>query len=203
MREFEVLDLPNEVWRPIVGYEGHYMVSNMGRVKSLSRSITTKAGVVKPCKSSILRPCIRGGYCAVILSVNGKSNSMTIHRAVATSFIPNPEGKPCVNHKDLNKLNNRLVDLEWCTHLENIRHAYLNGAMSNSIKYGPKLSVLGEKNPNCKLSDTQVRGAVLMYNNRGLTGLQLDEIAKKFNIHPKTLMSYVKGRYRKEATNGL
>ena len=97
--------MKKEYWKPVVGYEGLYEVSNWGRVKSL------KFG-----KEKILKPIIRHGYYFVGLSKNGIVKSYSVHRLVAQVFIPNPNNLPCVNHKDENKQNNVVSNLEWCTH---------------------------------------------------------------------------------------
>lgn len=103
----------NEEWRDIEGYEGLYQVSNLGRVKSL-RDKNNKE------RELILKPKImRNGYLKVDLCKNGKQKTFTVHRLVATVFISNPKNFPVVNHKDENKLNNNVSNLEWCTVLYN------------------------------------------------------------------------------------
>lgn len=96
-----------EIFKPIVGYEGLYEVSNYGRVRSLPRRCT---------KGKVLKPgLVSGGYCGVVLSKDGKCSSLLVHRLVADAFIPNPEGLIQINHKDENKANNCIDNLEWCT----------------------------------------------------------------------------------------
>ena len=98
-----------EIWRDVVGYEGLYEVSNWGRVKSLPRNGTVKY-------ARILKPYVdKDGYHRQMLSKNGKHTNYPIHRLVAEAFIPNPHNYPCVNHKDENKLNNNVNNLEWCS----------------------------------------------------------------------------------------
>lgn len=199
MQKNEILDLPSEVWRPIESTQGVYLVSNLGRVKSVARSIITKREL-KPCKSTLLKPSIRGQYLTVYLSVDGGIMASSIHRLVAKAFIPNPDEKRFVNHKDLDKLNNRLDNLEWCTHAENMSHARLNGAMDNGKGggvTGPRPTILGEKNPNCKLTDGDVKEVVRLFNNRFLDGISTSEIAKRYGIDPQTVRRYAKGVYRK------
>ena len=110
-----------EVWKDIPGYEGKYQISNRGRVKSLPRN-------EKFCKRStaiILKTFTCGsGYQEVILKDHGRRKPHLIHRMVATAFVPNPEGKEEVNHKDGNKDNNDCTNLEWVTPRENIRHSF-------------------------------------------------------------------------------
>lgn len=99
-----------EIWKDIEGYEGLYQVSNMGRVRSLRKNI-------------ILRQSITNGYEKAALYKNKKGYKyFLIHRLVANAFIPNPDNLPQVNHKDENKLNNCVDNLEWCTQEYNINY---------------------------------------------------------------------------------
>jgi len=100
-----------ETWKDVPNYEGLYQVSNLGRVKSFRKS--TKFG----CPSEyILNPSIANhGYAEVTLYGNAGRHKILLHRLVATVFIPNPDNLPQINHKDENKLNNCVDNLEWCT----------------------------------------------------------------------------------------
>lgn len=106
----------NEVWKDVEGYEGLYQVSNLGRVKSLQR-ITKIRHAIRIEKEKILKQHknIKSGYMYVYLSNNGKNKGFRIHRLVAETFIPNPNDLPQINHKDENKENNNVDNLEWCT----------------------------------------------------------------------------------------
>ena len=106
-----------EEWRSVTGYEGYYEVSNFGRVRSLDREVTMKNGVCRKTRGKILslsRYNSASNYRAVTLSVNGISKKESVHRLVALAFIPNPDNLPEINHKDENKQNNRVDNLEWC-----------------------------------------------------------------------------------------
>lgn len=92
-----------EEWKDVVGFEGFYQVSNLGNVK----------------RKKLLRLSGGGRYVQVILSKNGKSYGKSVHRLVATAFLPNPDNLPCVNHKDENPKNNCVDNLEWCTYKYN------------------------------------------------------------------------------------
>lgn len=117
-----------EIWKDIKGYEGLYQVSNLGRVKSLYRKIKTINGYVKTVRQKLLKQTIDDtGYYVVSLWKNNKHIRPHIHRLVAENFIINIENKPCINHIDGNKLNNNVLNLEWCTAKENNIHAYENG----------------------------------------------------------------------------
>lgn len=120
--------MDNEIWKDIAGYENLYQVSNLGRVKSLPRIVTytrvsngKKQKIVSHHKGRIMALPINGeGYIHVPIT---RGNNMRVHRLVAEAFIPNPEGKPFINHIDGDKTNNRASNLEWCTNSENQRHA--------------------------------------------------------------------------------
>ena len=105
-----------EEWRDIKGYEGRYQISSEGRVKSLKR-ITRNNQIIK---EKIRKPKIdKDGYCCVKLWIDGISKEYFIHRLVAQAFIPNPYNKPCIDHINTNKTDNRAENLRWCTHKEN------------------------------------------------------------------------------------
>ena len=121
-------ELKNEVWRPISGYEGLYEVSNLGRVKSLPRmrkgrgvGLHRTGGRILSCNG------LAGeGYPIVQLS-NVSLRQFFVHRLVADTFIPKIHGKEYINHKDGDKTNNRVDNLEWCTFSENMNHAWKTG----------------------------------------------------------------------------
>ena len=113
----------SEEWRDVVGYEGRYQVSSMGRVKSLER----KDRLGRTVKERILKPGMdRGGYLLVVLCAGGKPKTLNVHRLVCEAFHENPENKPCVNHIDENKTNNAASNLEWSTYEENNNHGTHN-----------------------------------------------------------------------------
>ena len=105
-----------EMWKDIKDYEGLYQVSNLGRVKSLERLAKSNNNNYRIVKEKLLKQSEdKDGYKRVSLNKNNKSKLCTIHRLVAEAFIPNPNNYPCINHKDENKQNNNLENLEWCT----------------------------------------------------------------------------------------
>lgn len=108
-----------EIWKDIEGYEGLYQVSNFGRVKSLDRLDSANHKLKGKLKSTSIRP---NGYVNVILYKNSQRKGYSVHRLVAETFIPNPEQKPQVNHKDEDKTNNTVLNLEWATNKENVNH---------------------------------------------------------------------------------
>lgn len=114
-------------WVPIVGYEGLYEVSSQGDVRSIDRLETTKGNYLKKRRGVSLKPGKVRGYNRVSLCKNGCIKQISVHRLVAEAFIPNPDNKPCINHKNAIKSDNRVENLEWCTHSENTLHAIENG----------------------------------------------------------------------------
>lgn len=110
-----------EIWSPIKGYEGYYEVSSYGVVRSVQRKSLDRWGKYCLRKGRILKPCNRR-YSMVVLSKNGKARNCLVHRLVAEAFIPNPHNWSVVNHKDENKLNNRMDNLEWCSQKYNINY---------------------------------------------------------------------------------
>ena len=106
-----------EIWKSIQGYEGLYEVSNFGNVRSLDRVIRSKHNEKKQKKGRILTPFYeeKKGYYQVSLSKDGKQKKQRIHRLVAVAFLENPFNYTDVNHKDEDKTNNNVDNLEWCT----------------------------------------------------------------------------------------
>ena len=129
-----------EIWKDVVGYEGYYQVSNLGQVKSLDRYVKYKRTGLRLIKGKILsQKTDRNGDKCVLICIDNKRWYVTVHRLVALMFVPNPDNKPQVGHKDETKTNNRADNLEWVTPKEN----------SNMPKHIERLSVAlsGENNP--------------------------------------------------------
>ena len=108
--------MKNEIWKDINGLEGKYMVSNLGRVKSLNYRNTGKEGIMKAYDNGDV-------YLYVNLCKDGKSKGYCVHRLVATAFLENPQNLPEVNHKDNIRTNNCVENLEWCTKQYNIEYS--------------------------------------------------------------------------------
>lgn len=109
--------MEEEIWKDVVGFEGKYQVSNLGNVRSLNWENTHK---IKLIAQNIIN---NSGYLYVTFHAGlPKSKHFLVHRLVAQAFLPNPENLPQVNHKDENKLNNNIENLEWCTRKYNINY---------------------------------------------------------------------------------
>jgi hypothetical protein len=115
-----------EEWKDIIGYEGYYQISNLGRVKFLERQVP-RFSKIQILKEKIVKfHLAKRGYYVVDLRVKSKRKTLNIHRLIAIHFIDNPLNKKYVNHIDENKLNNSIENLEWVTNMENICHAKKN-----------------------------------------------------------------------------
>jgi len=157
-------------WKPVVGLEHAYAVSKAGRVLSLSRRVKIRGGKYRLKQANYLKPQrLPNGYYSVHLC--GKLQY--VHRLVAKAFVPNPDGKPEVNHKDGNKSNNRSSNLEWVTRKGNAAHAKANDLYAHSGKTGrSKLSPsdvrairsrLGKGDSQQKIADDFDVSQVLIY----------------------------------------
>lgn len=121
------MNISIEEWHPVAGYEGYYEISNLARVKSLTRGVELKNGQTRLVRERLLaQQQNKEGYFFVKLSTNGQVKSHFIHRLVAIAFIPNPFNLPQVNHLK-SKSDNTPDDLEWSTPSNNTQHSYDNG----------------------------------------------------------------------------
>ena len=126
-----------EQWKEIEGFDGLYLVSNLGRVLRKRREYINPQGTTCVIEEKELKPSLNGrGYLHVKIRYNGKRHTLVVHRLVAKAFLPNPANKPQVNHIDGNKLNNRLDNLEFATAKENIQHAWDNNLRPHKYKIG-------------------------------------------------------------------
>ena len=163
----QIKDLSGEVWRDVVDHEGRYMVSNIGRVKSLRWG-----------KEKFLNPFHNvDGYLKVSLYKNGKMRQHSVHRLVALAFIPNPDEKPQVNHINGNKTDNRVENLEWATGQENTIHAIIMG-LSN------------QKNHQKKLTNDEVE-YIRTHCIKGDIYFGMNALARKFNVCQATIWKII------------
>lgn len=179
-----------EIWKDAPGYEKLYMVSNLGRIRSIYKDIILKLSITTT------------GYNRCVLYINKFPKTVKVHRLVAQAFIPNPENKPCVNHKDGNKLNNRVDNLEWCTYKENSKHAWDTGLCE------PVRSVLGkfgaEHNQSKKVIDIATG---IVYDSIRIasldTGIKYSTLTKKLkgDIKNNTCLRLMNNEERRKKWN--
>ncbi len=162
-----------EIFKDVKGYEGLYKVSNLGRVGSMHKRkripFTVRIMTLQ------LHP---SGYYVVGLKRDGKRKTTKVHRLVAEAFIPNPDNKPQVNHKDAVKLNNTVENLEWVTPRENIRHAFRLGRMP---------SRMGEHGNKAVFTNEQVRNIRKMAK-----AIMYKDIGAIYRVDPATISRLVR-----------
>lgn len=166
---YKVSSLPNEEWREVFDTK-IYFVSNLGRVKCLSRRVANKHGTISYKREKLLGFGGSKKYPMVTLFINGEKQYHLLHRLVAIHFIPNPENKAEVNHIKGTAFGHSVINLEWATKSENQIHAYRTGLTKHFE---------GENSPRCKLSDIQIRTIRRLCTEGYFTRR---EIAKMYNI---------------------
>ena len=167
-----------EIWKDIDGYEGLYQISNLGRVKSLKYHNNKFKLTVS--REKILKPCIHSNYYCVILTKNKNHKNYSVHRLVAQAFIPNPKNLPCVNHKDENKLNNEVSNLEWCTYKYNSNY----GIGAEKAKTIAKINIINNsKAVQCVETGVIYKSAA---EAERLTGIRASSISQARNGKYKT-----------------
>jgi len=164
-----------EIWKDIPSYEGLYAISNKGKVKSYPK----QQGVVWK-QETLLVNAINKGYERVRLSKNGKIKNWQVHRLVALTFISNLDNKLCVNHINSIRNDNRVENLEWCTHSENSIHGVNFGNMKPPIISGEALNRghLTEKD-------------IIKIREKRKNGFKTIELAKEFNVTQRNIQHIV------------
>lgn len=120
--------MEEEIWKDVVGYEGYYQASNLGKIKSLSRVVNSCMGNPSTRKETILKSqIINSGYKVSTFCLDYNKRNFFVHRVVAECFVSNPQDLPEVNHINGIKTDNRAENLEWCSRSENKKHAYRIG----------------------------------------------------------------------------
>jgi hypothetical protein len=165
----------NEIWKDVIGYEGLYQVSNFGNVKSLGNEFSRKERLLKLSTQS-------KGYLTVVLQKDAKRKMTLVHRLVAEYFIPNIDNKPQINHINGIKTDNKVENLEWVLHRENLDHAIKNN-----------LTLKGEKNRNSKLKDVDV----IKIHSLLQSGITTKELSETYNVSYSTIDGIRTNRYWK------
>lgn len=174
--------MPNEEWRDIAGYEGMYEVSSHGRVRSLDRFAKSNRNATQFVKGRELTlVTMPNGYKATNLNQNGKGVPKYVHRLVAQAFIPNPSNLPQVNHKDENKSNNCVDNLEWCDNKYNINYGTARERISRSHIALLKGRAVIQLTKDGKMVNTYSNSAIAMRQ----TGIDASAINKVCLNRPK------------------
>tara|TARA_R110000850_G_scaffold107837_2_gene219637 strand:- start:783 stop:1358 length:576 start_codon:yes stop_codon:yes gene_type:complete len=171
-----------EIWKGVVDYEAYYEVSNKGNIKSVDRVIPHINSV-----RGMIGKCLKlqyGIYTYVRLSKEGNTKIKTLHRLVASAFLPNRENLPVVNHKNSDKHDNNVNNLEWCTHSYNVLHALENGASR----------AIGEFNGKSVLTDIQVIDIKYELS----IGSSQKSLSLIYNVHPSTISNINTGKCYKD-----
>lgn len=166
-----------EIWKDVPNYEGLYQVSNLGNVKSLARKNKNRVNREKIMKLKLNN----SGYYQVWLCKNNKSKGFFVHRLIALTFVPNLNNFPEVNHIDAVKTNNKVSNLEWCTHMDNMKHANNLGLIS--IK----------EMTEAKRKYTQVDLNMVLELNK--LNKSHKEISKETGIHKSTVKRMIDKNY--------
>lgn len=166
-----------ETWKPVKDYEGHYEISSFGRVKSLARVRKSARGGIAPLRERIMKlKTSKAGYLVVHLLDHGRTCWPAVHRLVSDAFIENPDNKPTVNHKDADKKNNNVSNLEWATHSEQMVHAVDNELLE--VRGSPKFT----KEMKVQMHDYYVN-----------SGCSISELARIFQTSERTAGRVAKG----------
>lgn len=186
-----------EIWKPVVGYEGLYEVSNIGRVRSLARIVECNGGRKRKLKTRILRQsCAPSGYYMVTLHKKGKQKSGLVHRLVCEAFIPKPLGKDEVNHKDENSKNNNATNLEWVTAKENNNYGTRQERARKAIVEAQGRAVRQLSRDGELVAEYESLSAAC-----NATGTHVSNITKCAKVVYKTAGGYI-WKYKNETTKG-
>jgi len=181
-------DFMEEIWKEVIGWENSFMVSSIGRVKAIykNRPNTNNCSSWKHREDKIRKTRLTPhGYISANLYDKGKQERpkiIFVHVLVAQAFIPNPQNKRCVNHINGIKTDNRVENLEWVTHGENVSHSW-------RTKLSDITKISGEKNWCAKLNDDSVR-----FIKANIDKYTLQELGTMFNVSLHAIFNIKSGR---------
>lgn len=185
-----------ELWKPVKGYEGYFEISNLGRVKSVSR-VVLKSG-----KDFNIKECIKRiynnaqGYPCVTLCKDGRSRHKLLHRLIAEAFIPNPDNKPCVDHINTIRYDCRIENLRWVTQKENANNPLsLQHCKDNTYTkdVSQRSNMTRKKNQKYPIIKT-----VYMFDKEGRLLKEFfsaTDAAKEVGVHRSAIERVLKGKY--------
>jgi hypothetical protein len=165
-------------FHPVPDFEDYYEINLMGQIRTKPRWVNSPiCGGKRLLPVRYLKTQSPLGYPMFSVKVDGKRNYLFVHKTLARIFIPNPDNKPEINHKDGNRKNFSLENLEWCTHQENMAHAFRTG-LAPLPKTGK-----GEASPSAKLTDEKVKQIKELLRE----GVSKKAIADQFGVRPGTI----------------
>lgn len=153
--------MENRQWKPVVGYEGLYEVSNDGLIKSFNMYRYKEPRLMKQSRQN-------NGYLTVVLSKNNTTKRFLVHRIVAEAFIPNPSNFEMVNHKDEDRENNNVDNLEWCTRAYNQKYSISLHPKRRMLFYRNFLDENGNSNSPMLISEARVRTEPIVHLDKDL-----------------------------------
>ncbi len=180
-----------EQWKPIAGFEG-YKVSSFGNVKSVERLVWNGKGYVHKPEMILKQARSHKGYPIVYLSHNNRQKTVPVHRLVASAFIPNPFGKPQVNHINGIKTDNRVTNLEWCTQEHNMEHAFRTGLEKPSER---------QKRAVCETNKAKRKAVIAKHGTTQQTFESIAKASAETGLSASTISRYCNGI--RQSCNGI
>lgn len=175
-----------EIWKDIEDYEGLYEVSSMGRIRSLDKFDSIGRYVKGKILQSIL---VKNGYMHITLCKGGEKHSFSIHRLVAEAFIPNPDNKPCIDHINTDRTDNRAENLRWVTYQENNNNPLTKNKKCGENHPKPFKGIFGKEHPRSLpiLQFTKEGGLIKIWDNTR-------SVEKETNISHSNICNVLKGK---------
>lgn len=180
-----MMDNEEEIWKPVLGYEGQYEISDMGRLRYVPKTVmryrkdTSRSHEVRIKGKTTIGTVSGHGYAHTKLWKDGESRPVKMHRLVAIAFVPNPYNLPQVNHKDGVKTNNKAENLEWCDNSYNQKHANAHGLTNRK----------GERQNTCKIKEADVLEIREFYSKNPTAFRKI--YAEKLNITATTVCNII------------